>query len=291
MIQRLRRLLRNSKVLRLFINNYLIPTGLLDKVILKTAISPSWESRIQTVVSSPDNRKIARVPEAGLVKHGKQTMHNGIQIFLGSYYGPEIAQLLLRNKGVHEPQEEYVFGEVLKHIPAQGVMVEMGAFWSFYSMWFHAVVNHAKNYMIEPDPFNLEQGKRNFRLNKMKGTFLNAFIGRSNSHTDVVPSLSVVGIVEKYSIPFIDILHSDIQGFEYEMLQGAEPLLSANKIGYIFISTHSNEIHSNCIKFLEGFSVDVLLSINLDESYSEDGLIVARSKTYKGLKDLAVSRK
>ena len=39
-------------------------------------------------------------------------MHNGLKIHLGSYYGPEGATQLIINKGVHEPQEEYVFQEV-----------------------------------------------------------------------------------------------------------------------------------------------------------------------------------
>ena len=33
-------------------------------------------------------------------------MHNDIQIGLGSYYGPEMTQLILQNMGVHEPEEE-----------------------------------------------------------------------------------------------------------------------------------------------------------------------------------------
>jgi hypothetical protein len=44
-------------------------------------------------------------------------------------------------------------------------MIELGAFWSFYSMWFNKEVENAINYMVEPDSFNLGQGKRNFKLN------------------------------------------------------------------------------------------------------------------------------
>lgn len=57
--------------------------------------------------------------------------------------------------------------------------------------------------------------------------------------------------MEKHNINFINILHSDIQGAEYEMLLGAEKTFKDKKIGYIFISTHSNDVHNKCLEFLK----------------------------------------
>jgi hypothetical protein len=151
-------------------------------------------------------------------------MHNGIKIYLGSYYGPEFALIFLKSKGVHEPQEERVFGEVLKKIKPGSTMIELGAFWSFYSMWFNKEVENAINYMVEPDSFNLGQGKRNFKLNKLKGKFIQAFSGKLSSFTGAIPVLSIDDIIKLNSIDFVDILHSDIQGFEYDMLQSCHLL-------------------------------------------------------------------
>lgn len=170
-------------------------------------------------------------------------------------------------------------------------MIEMGAFWSFYSMWFNQKVNGAKNYMIEPDSFNMGQGKRNFRLNNMKGTFAQAFIGRKDSNEGSVRTASVDGLVKEFNIPFIHMLHSDIQGYEYEMLLGAEQCFNEKKIGYIFISTHSDELHYQCLNVLKQKGYIILASADLKETYSEDGLIAARAPYFPGIEPIQIDKK
>ena len=155
MLNQIRSLAKKNLAIRKFIAYYLAPSGFFDGIITKMKIHPDFERRIKEVVACPDNFKIPRVPNAGEIIKGKQLMHNGLKINVGSYYGPEVAQQLKINKGVHEPQEELVFSEVLKHIKSNSTMIELGAFWSFYSMWFHSHVPNAKNFMVEPDPFNI----------------------------------------------------------------------------------------------------------------------------------------
>src|SRR5262245_43352844 len=76
-----------------------------------------WAQRHLDVLGCPDNDHIPRVADAGAVRDGTQVMHNGIRVHVGSYYGSEVTRMLERNRGVHEPQEERVFGEVLRHLP------------------------------------------------------------------------------------------------------------------------------------------------------------------------------
>ena len=77
-------------------------------------------------------------------------------------------------------------------------------------------------------------------------------------------------------IEFIDILHSDIQGFEYEMLQDILILLLGKKIGYLFISTHSDELHSQCIQLLESCPYKIIASADFEtETFCCDGIIIA----------------
>jgi hypothetical protein len=203
-------------------------------------------------------------------------MHNGIKVYAGSYYGRPLSKMLHRTKGVHEPQEEYAFQEVLKQIAPKGIMLEMGAYWSFYSMWFNKMISDAYNIMIEPDKFNLEQGKRNFKLNKMKGVFVQGFIGNKYSN-DSVEIFSVDYLFSKFKIESLQILHSDIQGYELEMIDGASESLKKDLIDFIFISTHSNELHRLCLEKLISFGQKILCEANLDESYGHDGLIVSCS--------------
>ena len=291
MIQSIRKYIRNIPAFRKFLAYTIVPSGFFDKKILSIIVDDRFTYRISEVVSCPDNKYIPRVSGAGNVVKGKQIMHNGLKINLGSYYGPEVAQQLSKNKGVHEPQEEYVFQEVLKGMPTGATMIELGAFWSFYSMWFNSEVNKAVNYMVEPDSFNLESGKRNFKLNSMLGDFTQAFVGKKN---EIIGSERTIGIddfVAEKNIPFIDILHCDIQGFEYDMLLGTEKMIQRDKIGYFFISTHSNEVHYQCLNHLKDKQYIIVASADLDQTYAEDGLIVAKSPNYSGIDKVNISLK
>lgn len=270
---------------------HLASSGLFDRFFTNYQLTPEWGKRIADVLASRDNDLIPRVSDAGKIRRGKQTMHNGIRINLGSYYGPEYSRMLLESRGVHEPQEERVFMEVLKTLPPDACMIEMGAFWSFYSMWFQKELRKAVNYMVEPDDFNLGQGKRNFRLNSLKGTFIKAFVGKDHSVHNGTRTVSVDGLVEEFNIPFIHILHSDIQGFEYEMLLGASEAFHRKKLGYVFISTHSDDIHNKCVEFLRERNFLIIADADMSETYSQDGLIVARAQYFDGLGQIAISKK
>lgn len=270
---------------------YLLPSGLYDKKYLNAALEDVWEDRIKDVIDSTDNKLIDRHLDAGKVKNGKQTMHNGIVITLGGYYGEAITQMLHRNKGVHEPQEEYAFAEVLKKIRQGATMVELGSYWSFYSIWFNKTILNPKNFLVEPEKANMLYGINNFKLNNVKGNFTKAFVGKEAGMNNGTPIICVDDFVADNKIELIDILHSDIQGFEYDMLLGASKTIKENKIGYFFISTHGNKVHYECIEFLKMHNFIILCSCDEFDTYSLDGLIVARYKTYSGIDSLNISLK
>lgn len=250
-----------------------------------------WEPRIKLVQESSDNDKINHVANSGSFnKEDNLVMHNGLLISPLSYYNFPMLELLFLNKGVHEPQEEYVFQEVLKQITDGSVMLELGAYWSFYSMWFNSEVKNANNYLIEPEDIN--SGKTNFKLNKMKGNFTKAYISdKSSDNTTGIPTVCVDDFMREKKIKFIDILHSDIQGYEFKMLIGSEKLLDQKQVGYLFISTHSNELHYQCMEYLKLKGYAMVCSYDMTESYSSDGLLVFKNPNYKGLETINVSKK
>jgi len=234
----------------------------------------SIKGRIQKVMDCPDNKYIPRVDGAGDITRNVQTMHNGIKIYRGSYYPELIEPMLILNKGVHEPQEEKMFMDILKKIPDNATMIELGSYWAFYSMWFQKEIPGAINYMVEPEKEYFEYGKMNFKLNNMKGNFICSKVGKDY--------LTVDKMVEDYNIKKINLLHSDIQGFELEMLDGAKKSISAGKIDYIFVSTHTQKLHEDCIKFLKEHNFKILYSADYEnETYSYDGIIVAQYHLYK----------
>jgi hypothetical protein len=103
--------------------------------------------RFREVISDPLNVLIERVPLAGIVHENEVYLLNGNRVPVsgnGAYYGP-FSQLLVLNRGVHEPLEEFVFQELLKHLPPAPQMIELGAYWAHYSMWLKKVRPQAKN--------------------------------------------------------------------------------------------------------------------------------------------------
>lgn len=265
-------------------------SGFFDEKFTQHTEDGEWRYRIAMAKESADNHKITKVTNAGVIKDGKQTMHNGIQVYVGSYYGKGMARLLTENRGVHEPQEEYAFQEVLPYIKTNGTMIEMGSYWAFYSIWFQQAVPHARNYLMEPDLFNLKSGQRNFSLNKCTGQFFQYAISDKPGVGDA-RVVDIETFSQQQGIPFIDMLHSDIQGHELIMLKGAAGKLAKGSIGYLFISTHSNELHLQCLDILKSYQYIILAEANLDESFSVDGLIVARHPHYPGPVHINISKR
>jgi FkbM family methyltransferase len=205
-------------------------------------------------------------------------------------------------------KDRYTNLEILKYIKPGSTMLELGSHWSYYSMWFQKEVPGARNYMIEPDPINIEVGKRNFILNNMIGEFYNASIGRNSSppapfecesdnKVREIPRFSVDDFVESKNINYVDLLFADIQGYEYQMLEGATKCISNGKIRFIFLSTHhhliSNDpiIHHRCLDFLKKNKAHIIVSHTVTESYSGDGLIVASFlETDRNIPEISISR-
>jgi FkbM family methyltransferase len=232
---------------------------------------------------------IPKVPGAGSIRVDEQgnrvqLMHNGLVVLADGYYGNALTQIIERMKGHHEPQEEKVFHEVLKAVAPGSTMIELGCYWAYYSMWFQRAVDNARNFMIEPGKAPLECGRKNFELNRMRGDFTRARIGRTSSGgwqatgtgaaNAEAPTVCVRDFVRQKGIEKVALLHSDIQGFEYEMLQGCGDLIIGRQIEFVFISTHSLKIHFQCLKYVVQNGYTIIAEHNPKESYSEDGLIV-----------------
>jgi hypothetical protein len=210
-------------------------------------------------------------------------MHNGLQVLVGGYYGNGITRMLKANKGCHEPQEEIVFDEVLKRLPEQSVMIECGAYWAFYSMWFLKARPKGRAFMIEPDPANLEVGAKNFAHNGCKGVFENAGLGEAEGRMDDGTRIvSVPSFMLAHGLERADVLHMDIQGAEFATLRGAAHLLQRRLIDYVFVSTHSEQLHEDCVSLLRGVGYLVEVTITPEKSCSVDGVIVARSPSLAG---------
>lgn len=243
-----------------------------------------------------DSDYIPKVVNAGdiIVKNGQrlQIMHNGVKVVAGGYGGEWMAGIIAKLGGHHEPQEEAVFHELMKLLPAKATMIELGGFWSYYSLWFLTkTAAKRKSVVVEPDSRNLAIGIANAAANKRSIEFVNASVGAKSlkprkftcddGEIVKVPQVSVPDIMKQFDMPVLDVLHCDIQGFETVVLQSCQSLLAAGKIRFCVVSTHTHYIsgdpltHQRCLKIIKDAGGQVLAEHDVHESFSGDGLIVA----------------
>ncbi len=236
------------------------------------AKATDFPGRFREIVSDPLNLLIERVPRAGVVEDGLVTLHNGVRVPFqgaGAYYG-EFSQILVINRGVHEPLEEYVFQEMLRRLPKRPLMLELGAYWGHYSMWLKTARPKARVILVEPELKSLKAGQANFERNGMAGEFIQAMVGTGEFEVD--------RFMQAQGLERLDVLHSDIQGFEGQMLEGAAGCLGRHGADYVFVSTHSKKLHRQVLERLRGHGYRVEVSSDVAaETTSFDGLVFATS--------------
>lgn len=245
---------------------------------LEKAKADNFLERFREIISDPVNLAIKRVPQAGFVDDSLSVvLHNGNRVPLrgpGSYYG-DFSDILIINRGVHEPLEEFCFQEMLgSGFNGPPVMLELGSYWAHYSMWMKKVYPSAICHMVEPEITNLEAGRSNFNKNGYEGVF---HLGKIH-----VNGLSVDNFMIKECLEKIDVLHADIQGFEVEMLEGARQSLCHHRIDRIFISTHSDHLHDEVERLLKSHDYKIEVSSPVEKhTTSFDGFIMASAPSIK----------
>ncbi len=232
--------------------------------------SPRYIERHREIISDPLNLLIEKDPKSGYIVGKNVILHNGHKVaFDGplAYYR-EFSDILILNRGIHEPLEEFCFQELLKVIDSNPLMIELGAYWGHYSMWMLKNFPNAKCILVEPDKKCLRTGKYNFKLNNYNGEFINEFVSQDGFNID--------GYVQAKGIENLDLLHSDIQGYELEMLDGAKVFLKKHGAKYLFVSTHSGYLHSSVVNVLKDHGYDIEVSSDPDfHTTSSDGFVLA----------------
>ncbi len=235
-----------------------------------------------------DAGAVVREPDGTMV----QIMHNGVRVLAGGYYGGWMQDLITRCRGHHEPQEEVLFAEIMRHLGDDAVMFELGGFWSFYSIWFLRGGGRRRSFVVEADPAHLEVGRVNAALNGCAPVFIPGFIGSAEAAPSLfqteesgaveLPCLTVPGMMARHAIEHLDLLHCDAQGVELGVLESCAALAAAGRLGWVMVSTHTHRIsrdpltHQRCLAVLRQAGATILAEHDVQESFSGDGLIVAR---------------
>ncbi|WP_171207611.1 MULTISPECIES: hypothetical protein [unclassified Ruegeria] len=123
---------------------------------------------------------------------------------------------------------------------------------------------------VEPEEQNIEAGTRNFKQICFDGSFIQFFVSNEQ--------FSVDAFTNESWCDRLDILHSDIQAHEVEILENARTTLPEKQADFVFVSTHSDALHNTLIEKLK--SVDCRIKASSffeDHSTSLDEFILSSS--------------
>ena len=262
--------------------------------VAKPASFPAdLETRIALTLSCRDSDAIPKVAAAGAVleRHDGpvQVMHEGTLVHADGYCGAWMTEIIRRLRGHHEPQEELIFHHLLPYARPGSLIVELGAWWAYYTAWYLGAVPGAAAVCVEPDPANLELGRANLALNGRTAEFVHAALGgeyrpqiefhRAHGGTITVESLDMPALATRLRGRPVEMLHMDMQGFELGFLRSLRRC--GTSVRFVMVSTHHESIsgsattHADCLAELRGQGAVILAEHDVLESYSGDGLIAA----------------
>lgn len=261
-------------------------------------IAADHERRVRLTVACRDTDRLPKVDGAGEVldlEDGTrvQRMHNGLLVVEGAYLGSWTTQIIEGLRGHHEPQEEVAFHEILERVAAtepDPVMIELGSYWAYYSMWF-AKRTGGRVVDLEPDPGYLEVGRRNMAINGIEPTFVVgavsdtagvdvSFPAESSGEVVTVPGYTLESLMAETGVERVAVVLADIQGFERQLLAEIGDLVAAGRVRFMVISTHHYTIsgrvttHQETLARIAELGGHVLAEHTIGESASGDGLVV-----------------
>ncbi|HEX4608926.1 MAG TPA: hypothetical protein VH092_12035, partial [Urbifossiella sp.] len=77
---------------------------------------------------------------------------------------------------------------------------------------------------------------------------------------------------------------------ELDLLRGAARTIAQSRVGYFFLATHGDGLHAGCREYLTGRGFVVVAEHTRAESFTTDGLIVARAAGFPGPDRVPISR-
>jgi len=210
----------------------------------------------------------------------------------GGYYGEWMTEIIRRLHGHHEPQEELLFHHLLPHCRPGSRMVEIGAFWAYYTAWFLSVVPGSTAVCLEPDANHAACGQETLALNGLAATWVTAAAGRADAASIPLrresdgcavslPVYDLPSLLAEVGRGPIELLHIDAQGAELPFLESLAVLAVNGLVRFVVVSTHHVSItgspttHEDCLRVIRRLGGTVLAEHTVEESFSGDGLIVA----------------
>lgn len=162
-------------------------------------------------------------------------------------------------------------------------MIELGSDHAYYSLLFKHIlgVDVTTNIMVEPFTEHMERGKHHFNINGVDGHFIDKCVNTSwvlkgtTFDTDVV---TLKELLDQHNINDLDVLHCDIDGSELNMLITNTDVFDKQLINYVYLLTHSPDLHKDCKSFLLEKKYELLLDHNIQD-VGYDSLLIFKRPT------------
>ena len=251
------------------------------------SLTPAAQVRIAVTLACRDSDPIPKARDAGRIfeldGERVQVMHDGTLVLADSYCGAWMSRIIAGLHGHHEPQEELLFHALLAHVRPGTLVVELGAYWAFYTNWYLGAVPGSRAVCIEPEPAHLEIGRRNLALNGREAQLIRAVVGEVQrpAGDDGLECLDMPALEERIEHEPIELLHMDVQGAEAGFIRSLRRSAAAERVRFLVVSTHhvsisgSASTHDDCLEELRSQGAVILAEHSVAESFSGDGLIVA----------------
>jgi FkbM family methyltransferase len=156
-----------------------------------------------------------------------------------------------------------------RQIKAGFVVYDIGANVGFYSLLASVIVGKTGNvYSFEPFPENLRELRKHLEMNHIANcTVIDAAVSCADGEATFdasgdrcmghlaesgslrVKTVTLDGMVSRKEILPPDLMKIDIEGAEFECLQGASRVIQEYR-PIIFLATHGKEVHSACSEAL-----------------------------------------
>lgn len=257
---------------------------------------PATERRVAITLACRDCDAIPKVRGAGAVFHQDgvevQRMHEGTLVRAGGYGGPWMTRVVAGLRGHHEPQEEVVFHRLVAACRPGTRIVELAAYWAYYTNWYLGAVPGSEAVCVEPDADHVAVGQGNLALNGRSATWIRACLGgthaasapfrqSSDGVTVDIPCHAMDSLLDEIGWRPIEMLHLDGQGVELAFLESLGRAVELGLLRFVVVSTHhasisgSKTTHADCLRQLGALGAVILCEHSVEESFSGDGMIAA----------------
>lgn len=216
-----------------------------------------------------------------------------------------------QNINIHEPEEEKWFLRMLEYYKntSHAILLDIGAAIGYYSILAKKAIPSLEIHAFEPfqkhaqymrdnillnnlslDDITVHEvaisdttGKSQFQLDTFSSTLINTppqnFFRSLLKKQKVAPNVTYVQTISLDNLcsklnQTVSLAKVDVQGFEIQVLRGAEQAIQKKQIKTWIIGTHSSQLHQDCLSLLQNAGYSIHFEENVVEN-QPDGIIVA----------------